>query len=78
MEKSLRLRNSVVFGTSNGTLKREDQVFILKYLMQTLNVKSVANYAKEQNISHNGAKLRISARKVDGINVDGKIRLLVP
>ena len=78
METSLQLRNKAVFDIAENKISKEDQVILIGYLMQSLNTTSVSAYAKANNISHNGAKLRVRSGKVKGVYLDGKLRFIVP
>jgi hypothetical protein len=49
---------------ANGELKNEDMVQIIEHIGSYLNLKTISEYARENNLSYNGVKKFRTIRKI--------------
>lgn len=55
----------------NGEIENIDLVQIFEHVGKILNLKTLSNYAKDNGITYNGAKVRLSKQQpivIDGID----------
>lgn len=55
----------------NGELTYTNEIEIVQYIAQRLNLTTKSKYAKEKNLSYNGLKLRIEKGKEMVIELNG-------
>lgn len=56
----------------NGELSNDDLVKIIEHVSDILNLQTLSNYAKNQNISYNGAK----KRRLEKVNIAGELMIV--
>jgi len=56
--------NRYIKSSEEGHITMDEELRILEYLVQRYKLTSLSDFAKEQNISYNGAKKRINSGKV--------------
>lgn len=67
-EMSMKIRERLFECIHNGELENSDLVQIFEHIGIILNLKTITNYAKANNISYNGALKRKTERvKIDTI-----------
>lgn len=57
-KRSTTIKERLFECVHNGELNNEDLFLIVGHLCKILNLKTIANYAKEKSLSYNGAKKR--------------------
>lgn len=72
MKNSSRIRDRYIEVSSQGELSYTDELHILHHLINKFKPISLSEYARQQNISVNGAKTRIKAGKVMYVEMIGK------
>lgn len=66
MDKSVIIREKLFEYIHNGEITNSDLVKIIEHGCIILNLQTLSNYAKSENISYNGAK----KRNVENIIID--------
>lgn len=66
-ERSAKIRERLFEVIHNGEIKNSDLVQIFEHISTILNLQTITNYAKSENISYNGAlKRKLATTKIDG------------
>lgn len=67
-ERSIKIRERLFECIHNGELENSDLVQIFEHIGIILNLKTITNYAKANNISYNGAlKRKTDKTKIDKV-----------
>lgn len=72
MPKPIQIKDSLFNAVHSGEMNTADLVQIIEHLAAILNLKTLTNYAKENQITYNGAK----HRKKQTVKID-KIKFVV-
>lgn len=71
-ERSIKIREKLFECIHKGELENSDLVQIFEHIGIILNLKTITNYAKANNISYNGAL----KRKTDKVKID-KVEFII-
>jgi hypothetical protein len=71
-ERSAKIRERLFEVIHNGEINNGDLVQIFEHIGIILNLKTISNYAKSENISYNGAL----KRKTESVVVD-KVEFII-
>jgi len=72
MKNSSTIRDRYIEVSSKGELSYTDELHILNHLVNKFNPISLSEYARKENISLNGAKVRLKSGKVMYVEMIGK------
>lgn len=61
--RSELIKNRLIECIHNGELDNPDLVQIFEHVGKILNLKTLSNYAKDNGITYNGAKIRLAKQK---------------
>jgi hypothetical protein len=76
MHRSAKIKERFIECLENGELTMGDELEIIEYMVKRLNLKTQAQYARENGISEPAAKKRIDAGKEMTLTVAG-IRFVI-
>ena len=68
MENSTTIRNRIVNDITYEGLSESDLLIIFAVVKNELNLKTITNYAKDNNMSYNGVKNHRKKIEVDGVS----------
>lgn len=71
LEKSELITNRMIELLDKDKIYLHNEVQLLQHIVNRLNLTTVAQYASQEGISHNGAKNRIKRGKVAGVEMNG-------
>lgn len=72
MERSTKIRERLIECSANGELTYTDELHILHHYLEKFKPISLSEYARQENITVNGAKSRITSGKVMHLEMIGK------
>lgn len=72
MKNSVKIRERIIECSANGELSYNDELHILHHFLDKFKPISLSEYARNHNITPNGAKSRIASGKVMHLNMIGK------
>ena len=61
--RSELIKNRLIECIHNGELENTDLVQIFEHVGKILNLKTLSNYAKDNGITYNGAKVRLAKQE---------------
>ena len=68
MENPITIRNRIVNDITYTGLSESDLLIIFALVKNELNLKTITNYAKDNNMSYNGVKNHRKKIEVDGVS----------
>jgi len=69
LKRSQRIADRLIEVSQDGQISYSDELGITEYLFNRLNLKLIAEAAKEKGISYNGMKQRVSSGKEMALTV---------
>lgn len=73
MDRSSKIKNRLIECVRNGELTMGDELEIIEFLVNRMNLITPAQYARRERISRAGAKKRMEAGKEAFVKLQGKV-----
>lgn len=76
MDLASEIKNKIGLSVQNNELNNSDLISIIETCNDFLNLKTITEYAKSENISYNGALNRIKLNKIEVVELFG-VKLII-